>query len=67
MPLYEVAIIERPTRKEAEDGTPEKLILKPTAVIAKDEQAAAISAVMDNPLPPDTDRQRLEVLVRPFA
>lgn len=64
--LFEVAVIQRPTAKEAEEGIGEKLILKPAAIIAKDPQAAAIEAVLANaPLIPD--RNRIEVLVRPFA
>lgn len=66
MPLFEVAILETPTKKDYEDGIMEKLILPPTAVLAADEQSAAISAVMDNP-DIEVDRQRMEVLVRPFA
>jgi len=65
MPLFEVAILERPTKKEAEDGKSERLVLKPTAVVAADEQSAAIAAVMDNS-PKELDRTRMEVIVRPF-
>lgn len=65
MPLYEVAIIEKPTKKEAEDGAVEKLILLPTPVIARDSQGAGIAAVVKAKL--EVDLQRCEVLVRPFA
>jgi hypothetical protein len=67
MPLFEVAILQKPTKKEAEDGISEKVILAPKAVVARDDQSAAISAVMDGGLPADFDRSRMEVLVRPFA
>lgn len=70
MPLFEVAIIQRPTKKEAEDGASEKLVFGPVSVIARDQQSAAINAVMDTgkSLPgTETDRSRWEVLVRPFA
>ena len=67
MPLFEVAIIERPTKNDAEAGSVEKLVFGPKAVIARDQQAAAITAVMDGGVPNGVDRQRLEVLVRPFA
>lgn len=67
MPLFEVAIIEKPTKKDAEEGASEKLIFGPKAVIARDNQSAAIAAVMDGDVPKDVDRQRMEVLVRPFA
>ena len=67
MPLFEVAILERPTKKEAEDGASEKLIFGPKAVIARDQQSAAIAAVMDGGVAPDANRARMEVMVRPFA
>lgn len=67
MPLFEVAILQKPTRKEMEDGASEKLVFGPKAVVAADNQSAAISAVMDGGVPTDLDRSRMEVLVRPFA
>jgi hypothetical protein len=68
MPLFEVAIIEKPTKKDLEDGKTERLVFGPKAVIARDMQSAAINAVMDgDALASDVDRQRIEVLVRPFA
>ena len=66
MPLYEVAILERPTPKQAEEGQSERLVFGPTPVVAADPQSAAISAVMDGEKP-EVDRARMEVLVRPFA
>lgn len=67
MPLFEVAIIEKPTKKDAEEGASEKLVFGPKAVVARDGQSAAISAVMGGDVPKELDRQRMEVLVRPFA
>lgn len=67
MPLFEVAILEKPTKKEAEDGKGERLVFGPKAVVARDGQSAAISAVLDGGVGADVDRQRIEVLVRPFA
>ncbi len=67
MPLFEVAILEKPTKKEAEEGASEKLVFGPRAVVARDNQSAAIAAVMDGEVPKDIDRSRMEVLVRPFA
>jgi len=67
MPLFEVAILEKPTKKEAEEGASEKLVFGPKAVVARDNQSAAIAAVMDGEVPKDIDRSRMEVLVRPFA
>ena len=67
MPLFEVAILEHPKKKKDEEYSgQERLALGPVFVIAKDSQSAAISAVMDNPVK-DIDRQRMQVLVRPFA
>lgn len=68
MPLFEVAIIQKQTKKEAEDGVGgEKLIMPPKFVLAKDGQTAAIVAVMGDGAPKDIDMSRAEVLVRPFA
>ena len=36
MPLFEVAILQQPTKKEAEDGHQEKLLFGPQAVVARD-------------------------------
>ncbi|HEV8364606.1 MAG TPA: hypothetical protein VGQ52_13920 [Gemmatimonadaceae bacterium] len=66
MPLFEVAIIEKPTKKEQEEGIGERLVFGPKAVVARDDQSAAIAAVMDGG-GAQVDRQRMEVLVRPFA
>lgn len=67
MPLFEVAILERPTKKEIEEeGRSEKLVFGPKAVVASDEQSAAISAVMGGEMP-QVDKARMMVLVRPFA
>jgi len=67
MPLFEVAILENPTKKAAEEGTGQKLVMGPKAVIARDAQSAAINAVLDGGIDASVDRSRLEVLVRPFA
>ena len=66
MPLFEVAILEKPTTKDAEEGKGERLAFGPKAIVANDAQSAAIAAVLDdNKI--EVDRQRMEVLVRPFA
>jgi len=67
MPLFEVAILQKPTKKQAEDGGIEVLLYGPKAVVAKDAQAAAIGAVMGGDLPKEVDLQRLDVLIRPFS
>ena len=66
MPLFEVAILERPTKKEEKDGKFEKLILEPIFIMAKDLQSAGYSAVIKNK-DIDIDTDRMEVLIRPFA
>lgn len=68
MPLFEVAIVQKPTKKEIEDGSAvEKLVFGPVAVIGRDEQSAAIAAVTGPDAPKALDLTRSEVLVRPFA
>ena len=69
MPLFEVAILEVPTKKEAEEGgAVEKLAFGPEFVVARDAQSAAIKAVMENAdAAGKVDKARMQVLVRPFA
>jgi hypothetical protein len=68
MPLFEVAIIKKPTKKESEEGTGvEELLFGPRAVLARDAQTAAIAAVTGKDAPANLDMTRAEVLVRPFA
>jgi len=71
MPLFEVAILELPKKgKKDEEGNEtseqERIVLGPVAVIARDSQTAAISAVMDAK-DMKVDRTRMQVFVRPFA
>lgn len=66
MPLFEIAIIEKPTKKEAEDGAAEKLVFGPKAVVAKNDQAAVLAAILGSDKP-TLDLSKIEVLVRPFA
>lgn len=69
MPLFEVAILEVPTKKEQEEGSAlEKLVFGPHFVVAADQQAAALKAVLENPEKASkVDKSRMAVLVRPFA
>lgn len=67
MPLFEVCIIETPTRKALEDGALEKMVVEPKLIIARDSQAAGFEAVFAAKIDATVDRTRLEVLVRPFA
>lgn len=69
MPLFEVAILELPTKKEVEEGTGmEKLVFGPQCIVAKDAQSAAIGAVLkEKDKAAQIDQARMQVLVRPFA
>jgi len=69
MPLFEVAIVEIPTKKEVEEGTgEERLVFGPKPIVAMDAQSAALKAVMDAPEDAaKINRARMQVLVRPFA
>lgn len=67
MPLFEVAILEKPTKKQVEEeGAVEKLVFGPKAIVATDEQTAALSAALEGEVP-EVDKARLKVLVRPFG
>lgn len=67
MALFEVAILETPTKKDAEEGKTERLVFGPKAVVARDSQSAAIAAVMDGGMDATVDRTRMNVIVRPFS
>lgn len=68
MPLFEVAIIRKPTKKEIDEGTgQEGLVLAPTAVVARDANSAVIAAVTKDGGVPGFDANKCEVIVRPFA
>jgi len=64
--LYVVAVVELAKKKKDEEKQPPKLVLEPTSVIARSEQDAAIKTVMSNDKLKDVDKDRIEVLVRPF-
>lgn len=65
MAVYEVLAVENPTKKEAEDGAQERIVFGPKVIVAKSEQAAAITAVIGEKLE-GVDQTRLQVNVRPF-
>jgi hypothetical protein len=68
MPLFEVAIVRKPTKKEAEEGAVEEtLLFGPKFVMARDGQTAAIKAVMGEDAPKGMDLSRAEVQIRPFV
>lgn len=68
--IYWIAAVEKPKKikvKEGEEETngKEKLLLNPTAIIAKNEQSAAFQVARMEELK-DADPDRVEILVRPF-
>jgi hypothetical protein len=65
--LYEVAILQTPTENEQKEGKGEVLILPPTPVVATNDRAAGVKAVLDNKDKITADLSRVNVLVRPFA
>lgn len=67
MPLFEVAIIEKPSLKEIEDDSSlEKLIFGPVAIIARNPESAGTAAIAEHGIPDGIRKERIEVLVRPF-
>lgn len=68
MPLFEVAILEIPTKEMLDRGATERLAFGPACVIAKDVSSAALKAVLENPSKAkEITQDRMQVLVRPFA
>lgn len=68
MPLFEVAILEMPTTTQVEgEGKLERLAFGPTAIIAKDEESAGAAVILEHKDNIEVDRNRMKVLVRPFA
>lgn len=66
MPLFEVAIIEEPTKKEREEeGKQDKLVyFTPLPIVAKDSHEASIEAFMA--CKETVDKQRMKVYVHHF-
>jgi hypothetical protein len=67
MPVFEVILIQNPTKAESENGQIEKLIFGPTAVVARDDKSAGVQAVLTNRDQIQNNLDRIDVLVRPFA
>jgi len=66
--LYEVAILEVPTREQEKAGQAEKLIFGPAPVVASDDRNASISVVIDNADKfANVAKDRMKVLIRPFV
>ena len=66
--LYEVAVLELPTKKDEEERNAlPRLVIAPTAVVARDDRDAAIKVALEAQEIRDADKDRLQVLVRPFG
>lgn len=65
--IFEVAIVENPTKKEREEGVLEKLIVPPTHIVAHNDKAASMQVMLANKDKLIGDGSRMEVIVRPFA
>ncbi len=66
MPLFEVAIIQTQTKKEADDGVGgEKLLFGPKFVVAKDDASAALSCMMGDDAPKNIDLNRAQAAPPP--
>jgi hypothetical protein len=67
--LFQVAILELPTKEDAEAGKLETLVLEPQCVVANkdDYTSAAVLVAMDNAEElKGIDRNRMKVVVSPF-
>jgi len=65
--VFLIAVILKPTKKQAdEDGTSPQIIVQPQAVMARDEQQAAMKAFRFVPEEHAGKEDRLEVRVLPF-
>lgn len=68
MPVFEVVIIEEPSKNAKDDGELEKLILGPVTVVAKDKESAGTVVAMENADKlKDVVKTRMKVLCRPFC
>jgi len=67
MPLFQIAVVSVPTKKELEEGETEKLIYwteKP--ICAKNEQTAVLGVAMSDGLK-GADLNKIQVIVLPFG
>lgn len=65
--LFEVAIVQRPTKKDAEEnGAMETLVFGPKFEVARDLASAGLKAIRSEQAK-DIDLDRCDVLIRPFA
>lgn len=73
MPLFGVAVVQQPTKKEREEGATERLVFGPEWEIGADAQAVALRVMLkaqrEGKLDAanDPDFSRAQVLVSPFV
>lgn len=71
MPLFGIAVVEQPTKKEKEDGKCERLLFGPVWDTGNDGQAVALKVLLaakdEGKLPPNFDLSRAEVQIDPFV
>lgn len=70
MPLFGVAVLEQPTKKEREEGKSERLLFGPEWDTGVDGQAVALKILLDAQRGGklgDIDMSRAQVLVTPFV
>ncbi len=67
MEIYMIAVILKPTEKQVfDEGTSPQIVVQPVAVLAKDEQQAAMKAFKFVPDEYAGMEDRLEVKILPF-
>ena len=72
MPLFEVAIIAKPTTEEKAEGYGDTLVWGVTPIVARDSEHAKIAAILEASqddevtIAHDLSAETIEVLVRPF-
>ena len=65
--LYEVAVLLEPTDAERDEGKLEDIVIKPTFIIAPNEQRASMQIILEAQKRFEgMAKERLKVLVRPF-
>ena len=65
--LFEVAVLEKPKPKDAEEGKLERLVLR-MDVVASDDKAAGLKIIMNEKEKlSGVDPDRMILVVRPFA
>jgi hypothetical protein len=71
MPLFGIAVLKTPSKKEREEGTGDELLFGPVWQVGKDGQAVAMKVMLDaqkeGKLPADFDLSRAEIQVSPFV